>query len=242
PLAARGDIDVLVAGGVIKFGSASPSSAINGQVSLAPGGSPAPGSSVAPVGARGTNCPTAEPPAATAGQTRVVTIETAKGSIAITVDPSLGPKAAGNFIALASCGFYDGLVFHRLVPGFVIQGGDPAGTGAGGPGYEFADDPVNVPYARGVVAMANSGPDTNGSQFFIVLDDNTGLKPNYSVFGRVTAGMDVVDAIASMPNAGGQTNAALDPVAMTKLTVGPPVAAIPSAAGSSTPASSPAPS
>jgi cyclophilin family peptidyl-prolyl cis-trans isomerase len=155
-----------------------------------------------------------------AGQKRVVTIETAKGKIEITVEANLGPLAAGNFVALASCGFFDGLVFHRLVPGFVIQGGDPTGTGSGGPGYSFADDPVTVPYARGVVAMANSGPNTNGSQFFIVLAD-AGLDPNYSVFGRVTSGMDAVDAIAAMPNAGSPTNAALTPVAMDKVTVAP---------------------
>jgi cyclophilin family peptidyl-prolyl cis-trans isomerase len=233
-------IGVALAGGVIKFGSGSspaPSSAIAGRVSFLPRGSA--GTSA---GAQGTNCPTAQPPEAPAGQTRLVTIETAKGTIEVTVDPALGPKAAGNFIALASCGFYDGVVFHRLVPGFVIQGGDPQGNGQGGPGYEFADDPVTVPYTRGIVAMANSGPDTNGSQFFIVLSDTTKLTPNYSIFGRVTKGMDVVDAIAAMPNAGGQTNAALDPVAMTKVTVGPPVATAPSAGSSAAPPASPAPS
>jgi cyclophilin family peptidyl-prolyl cis-trans isomerase len=155
-----------------------------------------------------------------AGQKRVVTIETAKGKIEITAEADLGPLAAGNFIALASCGFYNGLVFHRLVPGFVIQGGDPTGTGSGGPGYSFSDDPVNVPYARGVVAMANSGANTNGSQFFIVLAD-AGLDPNYSVFGRVTSGIETVDAIAAMPNAGAPTNAALSPVAMDKVSVAP---------------------
>ena len=215
-------IGAALAGGAIKLGSApSPSSAIDGRVQITTG----PGASVAPsasVAGRGVNCPTAQPPAAPAGQTRVVTIEAAKGQIQITVDPALGPQAAGNFIALASCGFYDGIVFHRLVPGFVIQGGDPDGTGGGGPGYEFADDPVGVPYVRGVVAMANSGPNTNGSQFFVVLDDNNGLKPLYSVFGRVTAGMDVVDAIAALPNSGPPNNRANDPVVMTKVTISTP--------------------
>jgi cyclophilin family peptidyl-prolyl cis-trans isomerase len=152
-----------------------------------------------------------------AGTKQVVTIETAKGPIQVTIEADLGPLAAGNFVALASCGFYDGLIFHRVVPGFVIQGGDPTGTGTGGPGYEFADDAVTVPYARGVVAMANSGPDTNGSQFFIVLADS-GLAPNYSVFGRVTSGMDAVDAIAAAADAERPTN----PVAMTKVTVSNP--------------------
>ena len=146
-----------------------------------------------------------------------VTIETAKGQIQITVDGSLGPNAAGNFVALASCGFYDGLVFHRIVPEFVIQGGDPQGTGSGGPGYGFADDPVTVPYTRGVVAMANSGPNTNGSQFFIVLKDND-LDPNYSVFGHVTAGMEAVDAIAAAADAEKPTN----PIVMDKVTVSNP--------------------
>ena len=166
-------------------------------------------------------CPTSEPAALPAGQKRVVSMQTAKGNIEITVEADLGPKAAGNFVALASCGFYNGVVFHRLVPGFVIQGGDPQGTGTGGPGYEFGDDPVTVPYSRGVVAMANSGPNTNGSQFFIVLADAS-LAPSYSVFGRVTAGMEAVDAIAAMPNSGPPNNQATNPVAMDHVTVRTP--------------------
>jgi cyclophilin family peptidyl-prolyl cis-trans isomerase len=223
-------VGVALASGAVKFGSgASPSSdAFANGASSGPSasiGSPesAPASSApgASPTAHGSNCPTSEPPAGTAGKTTVVTIETAKGKIEITVDPALGPRAAGNFVALVSCGFYDGIVFHRIVPGFVIQGGDPTGTGSGGPGYEFADDPVTVPYARGVVAMANSGPNTNGSQFFIVLKDS-GLAPSYSVFGRVTAGMDVVDTIAAMPNSGPPNNNATNPVAMDKVTVSNP--------------------
>ena len=163
-------------------------------------------------------CPTSPPAALPAGETRTVVIATAKGSITIKIEADLGPLAAGNFVALAECGFYDGIVFHRLRPGFVIQGGDPTGTGSGGPGYEFPNDPVNVPYARGVVAMANAGRDTNGSQFFIVLAD-AGLPPDYSVFGRVTAGMETVDTIAAMPNSGGQAGTALEPVAMDSVTV-----------------------
>jgi len=163
-----------------------------------------------------------------AGQTATVTLTTEKGAIVIKVEGALGPNAAGNFVALSSCGYYDGVVFHRLVPGFVIQGGDgqygrkpnldSSRIGSGGPGYTFPDDPVTVPYSRGTVAMANSGPDTNGSQFFIVLQDS-GLPPSYSVFGHVTSGMDVVDAIAAMPNGGGDANLALQPVAITKATV-----------------------
>jgi cyclophilin family peptidyl-prolyl cis-trans isomerase len=194
------------------FGSASTSAApaSAGPASAAPSSAPA-GSATA-----SGSCPTAPPAAMAAGQKRVVTIETAKGKIEITVEADLGPLAAGNFVALASCGFYDGLVFHRVVPGFVIQGGDPTGTGSGGPGYSFSDDPVTVPYARGVVAMANSGPNTNGSQFFIVLADAT-LDPNYSVFGRVTSGLEAVDAIAAAADAENPTK----PIAMDKVTVAP---------------------
>ncbi len=162
------------------------------------------------------SCPTKPPVAMAAGETRTVTIATSKGAITIKVEAALGPLAAGNFVALASCGFYDGLVFHRIVPGFVIQGGDPTGTGGGGPGYQFADDPVTVPYTRGVVAMANSGPNTNGSQFFIVLADS-GLAPKYSIFGRVTAGMDAVDAIAAAADAENPSH----PIAMDSVTVTP---------------------
>jgi cyclophilin family peptidyl-prolyl cis-trans isomerase len=158
-----------------------------------------------------------------ADATSTVTLATAKGDIVIEVKGSLAPNAAGNFVALAECGYFDGTVFHRLVPGFVIQGGGyrqaPDGDpNQGGPGYEFADDPVSTPYLRATVAMANSGPDTNGSQFFICLDD-VGLPPDYSIFGAVTSGMDVVDTIAAMPNSGPPSNQALEPVSMTKATV-----------------------
>jgi cyclophilin family peptidyl-prolyl cis-trans isomerase len=162
------------------------------------------------------NCPTSPPAPLGAGQVRDVTVETEQGTFVITVEADLGPLAAGNFVELAACGFYDGTVFHRIVPGFVIQGGDPTGTGGGGPGYEFANDPVSVPYDRGVVAMANGGRDTNGSQFFVMLADNERLPPDYSVFGRVTSGMEVVDAIAAAADAEKPS----DPVAMTHVFVG----------------------
>jgi cyclophilin family peptidyl-prolyl cis-trans isomerase len=207
--------------GFIRLGPEPVTSSVAGKLSVASSGPSTPASGGASAGVRGTGCPTSPPPALPAGQKRIVTIGTAKGTIEITVEADLGPRAAGNFVALAQCGFYEGVVFHRLVPGFVIQGGDPQGTGRGGPGYTFQDDPVTVPYERGVVAMANSGPNTNGSQFFIVLAKNS-LGPNYSVFGRVTAGMEAVDAIAAMPNSGGQSNAAINPVAMDSVTVRTP--------------------
>ncbi|MFZ2804405.1 MAG: peptidylprolyl isomerase [Patescibacteria group bacterium] len=126
---------------------------------------------------------------------KYVHLKTTKGDITFELLPAAGPKAASNFYYLVQHKFYDGLTFHRVVPGFVIQGGDPLGTGTGGPGYAFADDPVNMPYNAGIVAMANSGPNTNGSQFFIMLADNP-LPPSYSIFGKVTSGMDVVQKIA----------------------------------------------
>jgi len=199
---------IVIAGACVGGGASSPPRAsATAATASSPGGSASAGGS----------CPTSQPAALAAGQKRLVTIETAKGKIVVTVEADLGPRAAGNFVALASCGFYDGLVFHRVVPGFVIQGGDPQGTGRGGPGYKFADDPVTVPYVRGVVAMANAGPNTNGSQFFIVLKDG-GLDPLYSIFGRVTSGMEAVDAIAAAADQENPTH----PIAMTKLTVSTP--------------------
>jgi peptidyl-prolyl cis-trans isomerase B (cyclophilin B) len=124
-----------------------------------------------------------------------VTIATDRGTIQMDLDPALAPKAVNNFVTLAEGGFYGGLTFHRVVPGFVVQGGCPQGTGTGGPGYTFADEPVQGDYTQGAVAMANAGPDTNGSQFFICLEDLSGrLDKNYSLFGHVTEGMDVVSA------------------------------------------------
>jgi len=170
--------------------------------------------------AGGANCPKAGPQPMAGGEKKVVTIDTAKGPIEVTVEADLGPLAAENFVDLAACGFYDGTVFHRVVKDFVIQGGDPTGTGSGGPGYEFKDDPVSVPYTRGTVAMANAGANTNGSQFFIVLKDipEGGLAPAYSVFGHVTKGMEAVDAIVAA--AAGVENPTT-PIKMDKVTVAP---------------------
>lgn len=128
-------------------------------------------------------------------------IATSCGVVHIELFADEAPVTANNFAFLAGRGFYDATIVHRVVPGFVVQMGDPTGTGTGGPGYRFADELEAAErrgYARGTVAMANAGPDTNGSQFFICLDD-VGLPPQYAVFGRVTAGMDVVDQIADVP-------------------------------------------
>jgi len=170
-------------------------------------------------------CPTSQPPALPAGETRTVTIGTDKGAVAIKIQADLSPIAAGNFVALASCGFYDGVVFHRVVPGFVIQGGDPTGTGTGGPGYAIQDEPVTTTYHRGTVAMARSSqPNSVGSQFFIVLDDRAAQSladpqaNNYQIIGSVSAGMEAVDAIAAAADKELPSN----PIAMTKVTVSNP--------------------
>jgi cyclophilin family peptidyl-prolyl cis-trans isomerase len=125
-----------------------------------------------------------------------VTLTTGKGEIKMDLDPALAPVTVNHFVAQARDGFYDGLTFHRVVPEFVIQGGDPDGTGSGGPGYRFADEPVKGEYTLGAVAMANAGPDTNGSQFFICIDDcRQKLQPLYNLFGHVVEGIEVAQAI-----------------------------------------------
>lgn len=123
-----------------------------------------------------------------------VTVSTDRGDIVMDLDPQLAPNTVNNFVNLARDGFYTGLTFHRVVPGFVIQGGCPEGTGRGGPGYQFADEPVQGQYTVGTVAMANAGPDTNGSQWFICIDDCTQLPPQYNLFGHVTQGLDVAQS------------------------------------------------
>ena len=214
---------------------ARPSTLVAGLVlvlaACSPAGASAP-PSAAPTGAAGSpgvvsGCPTAQPPALPAGETRSVKIETSKGTMTLALRADLSPIAVGNFVALAECGFYDGVVFHRLVPGFVIQGGDPDGTGTGGPGYTITDEPVTAEYGRGVVAMARTRqPNSVGSQFFVVLEDEArealALANTYQIIGEVTEGMEVVDAIAAMPNSGEPDNAAIDPVAMDRVTVSEP--------------------
>jgi len=126
------------------------------------------------------------------------TLHTTKGAIAIELFDDDAPKTVANFKKLAADGFYDGIIFHRVIPDFMIQGGDPTGTGRGGPGYTFEDEINDHKVERGALAMANAGPNTNGSQFFIVTTDSAPwLDGKHTVFGRVTDGMDAVDAISA---------------------------------------------
>jgi cyclophilin family peptidyl-prolyl cis-trans isomerase len=126
------------------------------------------------------------------------TISTSAGQMEAELFADEAPATVNNFVFLARDGFYDGVIFHRVIPGFMIQGGDPTGTGRGGPGYRFADEPVKRSYQRGILAMANAGPNTNGSQFFIMHADYP-LPPKYTIFGHLTAGEAVLDAIATAP-------------------------------------------
>lgn len=125
-------------------------------------------------------------------QNKKAIIQTSKGIIQLQIYPEAS-MAASNFLILAANGFYDGLIFHR-VEDWVAQGGDPTGTGSGGPGYQFPDEPVTRLYVKGIVAMANSGPNTNGSQFFILKKDSP-LQPNYTIFGQIISGQDVVEKV-----------------------------------------------
>ncbi len=211
----------------------------NGMGGLPIGGAPATQVVLAYAG-----CPTSQPPSLAAGETRTVTISTPKGSIVIKVDAATAPIATGQFVALAACGYYDGVVFSRLVPGFVIQGGDgefgrvgadgrlsaadSGQVGSGNLGYTIADDPHRTDYVRGTVAMARTpAAHSEDSQFFIVLNDAAGAslaasnQYGYAIVGSVTAGMDVVDMIAAMPNSGDPNNQAIEPVPMTTVAVGP---------------------
>src|SRR5207247_711080 len=128
------------------------------------------------------------------------TLHTTMGAIAVELFDDDAPKTVANFKKLAGDGFYDGVIFHRVIPDFMIQGGDPTGTGSGGPGYTFEDEFNDHKVERGALAMANAGPNTNGSQFFIVTTEAAPwLDGKHTVFGRVTDGMDVVDKIAELP-------------------------------------------
>jgi peptidyl-prolyl cis-trans isomerase A (cyclophilin A) len=151
-----------------------------------------------------------------------ITIETSMGKIVFQTYNDDAPKTVENFITLANKGFYNGVIFHRVISGFMIQGGDPTGTGTGGPGYQFEDElNPNTPsykagYQKGVVAMANAGPNTNGSQFFIMLENNP-LPNAYTIFGKVISGQDVVDSIGKVKTNSGDKP--LSPVSIQKVIV-----------------------
>jgi cyclophilin family peptidyl-prolyl cis-trans isomerase len=150
-------------------------------------------------------------------------LETNHGTITVELYPEDAPKTVNNFVSLAREGFYDDTVFHRVVKGFVIQGGDPTGTGMGGPGYKFEDERILKDYEKGTLAMANAGPNTNGSQFFIMLDDMQGRLPkNYTIFGKVTGGMDVVEKIGNAQvtqSRSGEVSSPVESIELKKVSV-----------------------
>lgn len=149
-----------------------------------------------------------------------VTMTTNCGRFTIALDTKRQPKTAASFYSLARAGFYDGLTFHRLADGFVIQGGDPLGSGTGGPGYSVRETPpADAAYTRGVVAMAKTGAEpagTSGSQFFVVTGEDTGLPPDYAIVGEVTSGMDTVERIAAVGSSGPPADTPLEPVVIEK--------------------------
>lgn len=146
---------------------------------------------------------------------------TSAGDIIIALNSGETPITVNNFVTLAQKNFYNNTIFHRVINGFMIQGGDPQGDGTGGPGYQFNDEPFTGEYTRGTVAMANAGPNTNGSQFFIMQADNP-LPQNYVIFGKVISGMEVVDKIATAPveiSASGENSKPVDPVVIKSVSI-----------------------
>ncbi|MFZ9385909.1 MAG: peptidylprolyl isomerase [Candidatus Limnocylindrus sp.] len=176
------------------------------------------------------DCPTSEPAPLAAGEQREIAMNTSMGEITLLLEADLSPIAVGNFVALAECGFYDNVIFHRIAymqdgTPFVIQGGDPTGTGMGDPGYKIKDEAVIGDYRRGVLAMARSAaPNSQGSQFFIVLNDGAAgpleSVRTYAILGEVIAGMDVVDAIAAVER--DQQDRPVVPVTILSTTVSSP--------------------
>jgi peptidyl-prolyl cis-trans isomerase B (cyclophilin B) len=155
-----------------------------------------------------------------AGEKLTAVVETSCGTFDIALDTQRAPKTTNSFAYLAEQGFYDGLGFHRIVPGFVIQGGDPLGTGTGGPGYTVVEKPpANLAYTKGVVAMAKSSaepPGSSGSQFYVVTGADAGLPPEYALVGKVDKGLDVVERIGKVPVAGEKPK---QPVVIEKMTI-----------------------
>ena len=151
-----------------------------------------------------------------ASKTYTAEIATTAGTMTAQLFPAEAPRTVNNFVNLAREGFYDGVIFHRVIKGFMIQGGDPTGTGRGGPGYRFDDEPVTRRYLRGTLAMANAGANTNGSQFFVMHADYP-LPPNYTIFGKLSAGEEIVDAIATAQT--GSQDRPLQPVSITGISI-----------------------
>ena len=150
------------------------------------------------------------------------TIDTSAGAMILELYATEAPLTVNNFIHLARDGFYEDGQFHRVMREFMIQGGCPLGTGTGGPGYRFQDEPINRRYVRGTLAMANAGPNTNGSQFFIVHGTNVGLPPNYTIFGMLTDGEDVLDTLANAPvarNSGGEPSEPTERLVINNITI-----------------------
>ena len=217
-----------IAGVIVIVGVLGYAGGFIGAPGATPSPSPAPRPSFANL-APPSATPLANPPSAPAGDGTTATITTDLGTIVIELYTDSAPVAAQNFINLAEMGYLNGIGFHRIIPGFMIQGGDPEGTGRGGPGYEIKDDPVVGDYSRGQVAMARPAgpggafiPDSAGSQFFILVANSSFLESGgYAIFGNVTQGMDVVDRIVNGPNAGdeGDGGTALNPVIMRSVTI-----------------------
>jgi cyclophilin family peptidyl-prolyl cis-trans isomerase len=154
-------------------------------------------------------------------KTYTAVLKTSEGDITIALLADKTPITVNNFVYLARQNFYQNTIFHRVIDGFMIQGGDPTGTGSGGPGYHFDDEPFDGKYVRGTVAMANAGPNTNGSQFFIVHQNND-LPAKYVIFGQVTEGLDVLDKIATAkvgPNMGGEQSKPVNPVVISSVEI-----------------------
>jgi cyclophilin family peptidyl-prolyl cis-trans isomerase len=166
-----------------------------------------------------------EAPAITIDPARpyTATIETTEGTLTAQLLPGEAPKTVNNFVFLAREGFYNGVPFHRVIKSFMVQTGDPTGTGTGGPGYRFADEPIRSDYEPGTLAMANAGPNTNGSQFFIVHGDMRGRLPkNYTIFGRLTGGMETLDRIANTPvqrSRSGEESQPVEPPRIESITI-----------------------
>lgn len=181
----------------LDFGAVEPGLSIDGETSCPPADGTAP---------RATRFEQPPPMCIDPARTYVATVRTTKGPFNIALDAQRAPRTVNNFVVLARYHFYEGISFHRIIPGFVVQAGDPLGNGRGGPGYTIADElPVEGEYELGSVAMANSGPDTNGSQFFVVTGPSgASLPPSYSLFGEVTSGLEVVEAIEALGSPSGQ--------------------------------------